>query len=198
MNPRKNRGLLFFRISVIIFAGDNMTAISLIELNKKEQHTHAHKLLRECLKRFGVNYSESTPIIKGIHGKPSLAEHPEIQYNLSHGDGIAACIVGEKECGIDCERVRTYHVNVVKRVFSEAEKALIENMEESEKDLLFFRLWTLKESYIKALGTGLSYPLTKAEFILDGDEIFVHPEGFRFRQYILQNGKFVVSVCERN
>lgn len=198
MNPRKNRGLLFFRISVIIFAGDNMTAISLIELNKKEQHTHAHKLLRECLKRFGVNYSESTPIIKGKHGKPSLAEHPEIQYNLSHGDGIAACIVGEKECGIDCERVRTYHVNVVKRVFSEAEKALIENMEESEKDLLFFRLWTLKESYIKALGTGLSYPLTKAEFILDGDEIFVHPEGFRFRQYILQNGKFVVSVCERN
>lgn len=175
-----------------------MTAISLIELNKKEQHTHAHKLLRECLKRFGVDYSESTPIVKGKHGKPSLAEHPEIQYNLSHGDGIAACIVGEKECGIDCERVRTYHVNVVKKVFSEAEKALIENMEESEKDLLFFRLWTLKESYIKALGTGLSYPLTKAEFILDGDEIFVHPEGFRFRQYILQNGKFVVSVCERN
>ena len=197
MNPRKNRGLLFFRISVIIFAGDDMTAISLIELNKKEQHTHAHKLLRECLKRFGVDYSESTPIIKGKHGKPSLAEHPEIQYNLSHGDGIAACIVGEKECGIDCERVRTYHVNVVKKVFSEAEKALIENMEESEKDLLFFRLWTLKESYIKALGTGLSYPLTKAEFILDGDEIFVHPEGFRFRQYILQKGKFVVSVCEK-
>lgn len=175
-----------------------MTAISLIELNKKEQHTHVHKLLRECLKRFGVDYSESTPIIKGKQGKPSLAEHPEIQYNLSHGDGIAACIVGEKECGIDCERVRSYHVNVVKRAFSEAEKALIENTEESEKDLLFFRLWTLKESYIKAIGTGLSYPLAKAEFIFDGDEISVHPEGFRFRQYILQNGNFVVSVCERN
>lgn len=177
--------------------GDDMIEISLIELNKKEQHTHAHKLLRECLKRFGVDYSESTPIIKGKYGKPFLAEYPEIQYNLSHGDGIAACIVGEKECGIDCEKVRAYHVNVIKRAFSEAEKVLIENAEESEKDLIFFRLWTLKESYIKALGTGLSYPLEKAEFIIDGDRISVHPEGFRFRQYILQKGKFVVSVCEK-
>lgn len=177
--------------------GDNMIEISLIKLDKKEQHTHAHKLLRECLKRFEVDYSESTPIIKGKYGKPFLAEHPEIQYNLSHGDGIVACIVGEKECGIDCERVRTYHVNVVKRAFSEAEKALIESAEESEKDLIFFRLWTLKESYIKALGTGLSYPLAKAEFILDRDRISVHPEGFRFRQYVLRKGKFVVSVCEK-
>lgn len=190
--------LVFFAEICYNLHGDNMIAISLIELNKKEQHTHAHKLLRECLKRFGVNYSEFTPIIKGKYGKPFLAENPDIQYNLSHGDGISACIVGENECGIDCERVRTYHVNVVKKAFSEAEKALIESAEEGEKDLIFFRLWTLKESYIKALGTGLSYPLAKAEFILDGDRISVHPEGFRFRQYILQKGKFVVAVCERN
>lgn len=177
--------------------GDNMLAISLIELDKKERHTHAHKLLRECLKPFGVDYSESTPIIRGKQGKPSLAEYPEIQYNLSHGDGIAACIVGENECGIDCEKVRPYHANVIKKAFSDAEKALIESVDESEKDLLFFRLWTLKESYIKAIGIGLSYPLAEAEFLLDGDRIAVHPEGFRFRQYILQGGKFVVSVCEK-
>lgn len=189
--------LVFWSEICYNLCGDNMTAISLMELNKKEQHTHAHKLLRECLKPFGVDYSESTPIIKGKYGKPFLAEHLEIHYNLSHGDGIAACIVGEKECGIDCERVRTYHANVVKRVFSDTEKAFIESADESEKDLIFFRLWTLKESYIKAIGTGLSYPLVKAEFILDGDVISVHPEGFRFRQYILQNGKFVVSVCEK-
>jgi phosphopantethiene-protein transferase len=174
-----------------------MLAISLIELNKKEQHPHAHRLLRECLKPFGVAYNESTPVIRGKQGKPSLAEYPEIRYNLSHGDGIAACIVGEKECGIDCERVRQYREGVVKKAFSDAEKALFETVGESEKNLLFFRLWTLKESYIKAIGIGLSYPLAKAEFILDDDKITVHPEGFRFRQYVLQDGKFVVSVCER-
>lgn len=174
-----------------------MLAISLIELNKKEQHPHAHKLLRECLKPFGVDYNESTPIIRGKQGKPSLAEHPDIRYNLSHADGIAACIVGGRECGIDCEGVRPYRESVVKRAFSDAEKALIDGVDESEKDLLFFRLWTLKESYIKAIGIGLAYPLDEAEFILDGDKITVQPEGFRFRQYVLQNGKFVVSVCEK-
>ncbi len=176
-----------------------MLIISMKELPKSEQHSHAHKLLREALKPFGVDYNENTPLTFGELGKPSLTEYPEIRYNLSHSDGIAACIVGPDECGIDAEKVRDYRPNVVKRVFSDSERAMIDAVDSSEeKNLLFFRLWTLKESYVKAIGIGVSYPMKTVEFSFDGNKISSNIKDYSFKQYILKNGKFIVSTCEAN
>lgn len=171
-----------------------MIAVSLINLDKKEQHGHTRRLLRECLKPFGADYVESAALAKGEYGKPYLAEHPEIHFNLSHGDGIAACIVGGRECGIDCERIRPFRSGVIKRVFSEREKEVFWAIPDEQKDTAFFRLWTLKEAYIKAIGMGLSFPMNEAEFILSGDGFTTNIKGYRFRQYIIRE-KFVVSVC---
>lgn len=174
--------------------GDIMIAVSLIDIDKKNQHSHAHRLLRECLKPFGVDYTEDSPVTKGKFGKPSLTEHPEIHYSISHADGISACIVSGKECGIDCERIRPLRPAVMRRAFSENEKQLVEEAPEEQRDTLFFRLWTLKEAYIKAVGTGLSFPLEQAEFILTEDGFTTAIDGYKFRQYIIR-GEFVVSVC---
>lgn len=176
-----------------------MLLISLKEVPKKEQRSHAHNLLRECLRTRHIEYvTDQTPIIRNEHGKPSLAEFPEIKYNLSHADGIAVCLIADSECGVDCEGVRPYRPNVVKRSFSENEKFLIENAPETERDLLFFRLWTLKEAYVKAIGIGISYPLNTVEFSFDGDKIISSVKDHNFRQYILKDGKFIVSVCTKN
>lgn len=174
-----------------------MLIISLKKLPKAGQHEYAHRLLRECLKPHGIDYTENTPKSKGEHGKPSLAGYPNIHYNVTHSDGITACISVDKECGIDAERVRDFRPNVIKRAFSESEKALIENAPDEKKNLLFFRLWTLKEAYVKALGIGVSYPLNTTEFSFDGSEIHTNIKGYSFRQYILGGGEFVVAVCEK-
>ncbi len=174
----------------------NMLMISIKDMDKKELHTHAHRLLRECLRPLGIDYGEDTPVIKGKMGKPSLADRPDIHYNLSHANGIAACIVSEQECGIDCENVREHRPNVMKRAFSANERQMVENASAEERDLLFFRLWTLKEAYVKALGTGISYPMDKAEFSFRGGEIVTNIKDCRFRQYIISGGKYVVAVCE--
>lgn len=175
-----------------------MLLISLKEVPKKEQRSHAHKLLRECLKTRNINYiTDETPVIRGEHGKPSLAEFPEVKYNMSHANGIAVCLLSDKECGVDCEGVRPYRPNVVKRSFSESEKLLIENASETERDLLFFRLWTLKEAYVKAIGIGISYPLNTVEFSFSGNKITSAIKDYRFKQYVLKNGMFIVSVCEK-
>lgn len=173
-----------------------MLMISMIDLDKREFHSHAHKMLRECLRKKCIEYGEDTPIIKGRLGKPSIADHPDIHYNLSHADGIAACIVSDFECGIDCENVRDFRPNVMKRAFSENEREMVEKAPEGEKDLLFFRLWTLKEAYVKALGIGISYPMDTAEFSFDGEKIVTDIKDCRFRQHILKDGRFVVSICE--
>ena len=174
-----------------------MLIISLINLDKNYYHSHAHSLLRECLKKHNISYSRDTKITYGKHGKPSLADYPDIFYNISHSDGISACMIGESECGIDCEKVRSYRPKVAKRVFSEKEKALLESATGRERDLIFFRLWTLKEAYIKALGTGLSYPMNTVEFYFDGNNIITNIENFSFKQYTIRDGEFVVSLCQK-
>lgn len=173
-----------------------MIAISLADIEKKDQHIHAHRLLRECLRPLGIHYDDSTPIIKGEYGKPALAEHPEIHFNISHSDGIAACIAGKRQCGIDCERIREFRPNILKRVFSEQEQMYFRNVPDEEKNTAFFRLWTLKEAYIKAIGMGLSFPMSKAEFLPDDKGFTANIREYTFRQYIIR-GEFVVSVCEK-
>lgn len=173
-----------------------MLMISLKKIDKKEQHSHAHNLLKECLKPFDIEYCES--MLKfGEHGKPELKDRGDIHFNLSHADGIAACIVSERKCGIDCEAVREYRPKVAQRVFTPEELKLFESASGNERDLLFFQLWTLKESFIKAVGRGISYPMNTVGFSFEGDTISCTDNNYSFRQYILRDGKYVVSVCER-
>ncbi len=174
-----------------------MIMISIMDIPKKMQHDHAHKLLRECLKARNIAYSEDFHVEKGKYGKPYLAEYPDVKHNISHADGIVACMVSDSECGIDCEKVRKLREGVLRRAFSEREREMICSAAEEERDLLFFRLWTLKESYIKAIGTGLSYPLKTAEFLLNSRNIHTNIRGWKFRQYILHDKKYVVSICEK-
>ena len=171
-----------------------MLMISLLEIDHKKQHSHAHSLLRECLKPYGIDYSENTPVIKNKYGKPSLAEHPEINYNISHADGIAACIVSERVCGIDCEMVKDYRPKVMPRVFSEIEIAMVESLSGYDRDMMFFRLWTLKEAFVKAVGQGISYPMKEVVFSFDGEKISCTEDGYDFRQYIIRD-KYIVSIA---
>lgn len=173
-----------------------MLMISLIQLEKNKQHSHAHKLLRECLRSYNIDYTEDM-LTYGDHGKPALDGYSGICFNLSHSDGIAACILSEKECGIDCERVLEYRPNVAKRVFTPSEQALLEAAHESERDLLFFRLWTLKEAFVKAVGKGISYPMSSVGFSFVNGTIVCTEKKWSFRQYILRGGEYVVSVCEK-
>ncbi len=172
-----------------------MLMISLIDKDKKEYHAHAHSLLRECLRHRGIIYDDSLVFSSGEHGKPALSGYTDVHFNLSHAAGIAACIVSSRECGIDCEMVREYRPNVIRRAFSEEEKRLMEETPESERSLMFFRLWTLKEAYVKAIGIGISYPLDTASFSFSEDGgIVTDISSCTFRQYIIKE-KYVVSVC---
>lgn len=174
-----------------------MLMISIADIPKKEHHSHAHRLLRECLKRYGVDYTEETPILKNDFGKQSLRDYPEIRYSISHADGVASCIVCDSECGIDCEKIRPFRPNVIRRVFSDSEKEMFEATPENERDMLFFKLWTLKEAYVKMLGIGVSYPMNTVEFSFSDGEIISNQKNCKFTQYIIR-GKYIVSICKKS
>ena len=89
-------------------------------------------------------------------GKPYLKEYPNLCYNLSHSGKYVALVVDERPVGIDIEQLRRGYQKLVKRFFSEEEVRLFDA---SWDDELFTKLWTRKESYLKATGYGMRMPL---------------------------------------
>lgn len=158
--------------------------------NSSEQHENAHRLLAFVLRReYGI--SEYT-LEKGRRGKPYLASHPHIRFNLTHCAEMAVCGIGETALGVDAECLREVRSGVVRRICAPSEA---EELQKAKRpDLLFTRLWTLKESFIKAVGTGLSYPMRKAVFSFEEDMLRTNIIGARFWQYVIDN-RYVISVC---
>lgn len=100
--------------------------------------------------------------VQNAFGKPRLADHPSVHFSLSHSSDQAVLAASEqREIGIDIERVRPLdHLDLARRYFHPSEVAAIEGARPPEEQLLaFFRIWTLKEAIVKAIGKGLSLPL---------------------------------------
>ncbi len=164
--------------------------------HKKELHGLAYRRLYEALRAEYEIDTEHAEYIYNEHGKPYLKDFTDIYFNISHCQGLAVTAVSAFENGVDAEDVRDYSERVVSRSFSKREKELLVNCE--DKNTMFFRMWTLKESFVKALGIGISYPLKTAEFLLSKDEINAFGcDGYSFVQYIFSDG-YVCSFCIKN
>ena len=119
-------------------------------------------------------------------GRPHIAnrEAPrELRFNLSHKPTQVTCLVGfERELGVDVEdgtANRPYLLEIASRFFSQSEAAALRALPPERHRERFYQLWTLKESYIKARGRGLSLGLSKFSFTPEGDTAtVVFEEGF--------------------
>jgi 4'-phosphopantetheinyl transferase len=107
-----------------------------------------------------------------VHGKPYVTE-PEAAkrpFNIAHTDGLVMCGIGTSEAhelvGIDVERLdRRTDPALADRYFSKPEVRFLHTYRHDvERRNAFLRIWTLKESFIKAIGTGLQTPLADFAF----------------------------------
>jgi len=102
---------------------------------------------------------------EGSHGKPELdgaAAGQEIRFNVSNsGDLALYAVTLRREIGVDLERLKPMPdgMDIASRFFSAPENEVFAALAEEARDLAFFRCWTRKEAYIKAVGEGLSMPL---------------------------------------
>ena len=155
------------------------------------------------------------------NGKPFLKEHPDIRFNISHCDGLVVCAFADVPVGVDVETVRPIRDPLVRRVLHEKEQAVLnryreaaqirtENgkevtvfsdpMKERDYDRVFFRYWTLKESFLKRDGCGLTREPRELFFDLDPedwDSPVFGPEGQTVcRQYRFRKGKTEAGTVE--
>jgi 4'-phosphopantetheinyl transferase len=99
-------------------------------------------------------------------GKPVLAHPPApLEFNVSHSSELVAFVFADsRRVGIDIERVRHDFdfAGVAETVFSTAERAQLESGVE-QPQFAFFRLWTQKEAFVKAVGCGLAYAVPELD-----------------------------------
>ncbi len=113
-----------------------------------------------------------------VHGKPFVVEPSAAKqpFNVAHTDGLVMCGVGQDQhalVGVDVERLeRRTDPGLASRYFSKPEIEFLNSKPEGiARRNSFLRIWTLKESFIKAIGTGLQTPLADFAFKeIDSDQ----------------------------
>lgn len=107
----------------------------------------------------------------GEWGKPMLKYHPYIHFSLSHSGDYAICSIGEKRMGNDVERVRYGRLKVADRFFAKEELDwMYAGQDEEEVTQRMFRIWTMKESFLKATGKGISLPLNEFAVLVEEEK----------------------------
>lgn len=142
----------------------------------------AHAILRDVLSRYVSSAPGEIVFAKGEHGKPFLADK-NLEFNLTHSNDCILIAVSPKErVGVDVEFMQKTHRfdELVDRFFSDEEKEeYVAYDSEEERRLAFYRGWTRKEAYLKAMGVGLSFPLDQFAVSLAPDEkhALLHVDG---------------------
>lgn len=138
-----------------------------------------HALTRLGIREFACSYNEA--------GKPFLSGHDDVFFSLSHSGCSVLCAVSDHEIGADVETVRSVDLKVARRFFCANEYHQITAQEtENARIEMFFRYWTLKESFLKAIGVGLRLPLRDFEIVLNGGisvRQSIDSRSFFFREY---------------
>ena len=142
-------------------------------------------------------------IAYGENGKPYLLDFPEVHFNLSHSGERVMCVISPFEVGCDVEIIKGDRGKLAERFFKPEESAWIKHFGTLEaQSEAFYRLWTLKECYMKVTGRGLS--LMPDMFALHMDELenvtLFHdgkrPE-YSFREINLHDG-YRYAYCIKN
>lgn len=113
--------------------------------------------------------------VRSEMGRPSLAapfDSTGLHFNLAHTRGLVVMAAGRvPQIGIDVEADdKRVNLEVAKRYFSTAEAAALFALPPEHRAQRFLRLWTLKESYLKATGHGVAGGLARTSFEL-GDPV---------------------------
>jgi 4'-phosphopantetheinyl transferase len=125
-------------------------------------------LVRTVLSRYGPLPPEGWRFSRNAHGRPEIAPHHGLHFNLSNAPGLVACAVGRREVGVDVESHArgSAILELTRWVFTDAEWRALTELPQERRAGRALEIWTLKEAYLKARGIGLASPLQGIEFAI--------------------------------
>lgn len=158
-------------------------------------------VLAETLLRFVLNEQGITDFAISTleNGKPFLLGGQK-SFNLSHSHDICVCAVSDVEIGCDVEKIAKANLKIGERFFSKTENAYLSSLSADKESQEFYRLWTLKESYVKAIGKGLFLPLNSFDVVDEKGQtkvITYNQKDYYFKSYRLDND-YKAAVCSQS
>ena len=142
----------------------------------RRRFTVGRGFLRTLLAHYLGRSAAAVEFRYGPRGKPELAGGDTgsgLRFNLSHSGGRVLCaLTRELDVGADLELIRPLHNldGLAATVFSARELAALHALPAPLRQAAFYRCWTRKEAFIKALGDGLSWPLDSFDVTLGPSE----------------------------
>ena len=170
-------------------------------IRKWKQSAATERLLIAALQDHDPQLELPLRFALGVNGKP-LLKTKNLHCSFSHSGEWAACAVSDREIGLDIQTDTAGKTEIARRFFTEEEKQWLYNSPRPDWD--FTRLWSVKESYVKATGAGLSCPLNTFSVKI-GDRIHIaekpqtgfwcaHTEGCHFSLCALEEPKPVPNL----
>ena len=153
------------RLQQTLCAAERERAARFVFKRHRRRFVVAHDALRRILAGYVDVAAERLELEAGPHGKPALTPAcggDRLRFNLTHSHELALVAVGcGRELGVDVEHIRPLPdlEAIATRHFAAAEVEELLAMPPGNRTGAFFRCWTRKEAYLKALGDGLARPL---------------------------------------
>ena len=169
-----------------------------LNATSKLQTVAGELLARYSVGQFLGKADQEISLVFGEKGKPHIANLKNIHFNISHSGQYVVCAVAQDEIGIDVERVRKVNLRIAERFFSEPEINDLMARNEEDRMQYFITLWTIKESYLKAIGRGLTQHLNSFTICKNDDSYLLtgnqEAEGFGIETHELSTD-YMMAVC---
>ncbi len=143
-------------------------------------------------------------------GKPYSLDQPKLHFNMSNsGKKVVYAFSMDEELGIDLEQLRELHDlnELIRKNYTKKEQDYI-NKRADLVNFRFFKFWTIKEAYLKAIGVGMRIPPEQLEFtVLNGDyqlqsiqgvPIDLDQDTWSFKHFTLENDSYVGTLAIKN
>jgi 4'-phosphopantetheinyl transferase len=143
-------------------------------------------------------------------GKPYSIDNPKLRFNMSNsGRRVVYAFSMDEEIGIDIERLRelTDLDELIEKNYNTYERDYINKLPE-RRQYRFFKFWTIKEAYLKAIGVGMQIPPDNLEFSIQngnyklqsikGVAVDIDQDEWIFNHFTLDNEKYVGTVTNKN
>lgn len=135
----------------------------------RETYLASRWLMRRCLGFYSGMAPEALTFARTDKGKPYLLDS-DLQFNLSHsGHWVALAVARGLSLGLDLETRQRQHslLEIAQRYYHPLEQTQLQSLPKEQQADYFYRLWTLKEAALKAIGAGISAGLDKVCFASD-------------------------------
>ncbi len=179
-----------------------MIHIYAMQIQNGDQHGTAELLLNRSLERC-TNVQTPVQYHRNEHGKPYLTDAPETYVNWSHSGDYVLCAVSDSEVGIDLQKMdREPGKNLIRKVLTLLEQRAYEQMDPEHQKKRFYEYWSVKESFLKALGTGFYTSLARFQVNFEeGNPVIeqqINTKSYACQLLDFRESDYVAAVCVEN